>query len=181
MRWWKVVSIWTVFALLATVAVLLERGAPDLHQGGGAAPPVGPSLLEADAVSVTALTLHQEGQVVRLRRRGGVWETLEPAGVRVSPDLVDATVATLTTGQAAERLDSEAEHDLAAYGLDVPTATLDVAIDSPSTSSITVMLGARNPTRTAIYARRSDRAAIYLVDMNLRYYMDLILEAAGSA
>ncbi len=42
------------------------------------------------------------------------------------------------------------------------------------------MIGGRNPTRTAVYARRSDQPAIFLVGMNLSYYIDLIFDAAKS-
>lgn len=43
---------------------------------------------------------------------------------------------------------------------------------------VTILIGARNPTRTAVYARRSDRNTIFLVGMNLSYYIDLIFDAA---
>ncbi len=43
---------------------------------------------------------------------------------------------------------------------------------------VRVLLGARNPTRTAVYAKRDDRPAVYLVGLNVQYYEDLIFEAA---
>jgi hypothetical protein len=51
-------------------------------------------------------------------------------------------------------------------------------IGEPHASPISVQIGARNPTQTAVYARRGDEDAIFLVGMNLRYYIDLIFEAA---
>ncbi len=52
--------------------------------------------------------------------------SIEPAGAEVAPDLIEATIATLTAGQAAEKLTAEPEHELQAYGLDVPSATVEV-------------------------------------------------------
>ena len=44
-----------------------------------------------------------------------------------------------------------------------------------------LLLGGRNPTKTALYAKRADAPAIYLIGLNLRYYSDLIVERAGAA
>jgi hypothetical protein len=51
-------------------------------------------------------------------------------------------------------------------------------IGDASAKPVTVEIGARNPTRTAVYARRSDQPSIFLVGMNLSYYIDLIFDAA---
>ena len=62
----------------------------------------------------------------------------------------------------------------------MPSATLEVVIDGTPARSITILIGDRNPTRTAVYARRSDQTSVFLVGMNLSYYIDLIFEAAKS-
>ena len=46
---------------------------------------------------------------------------------------------------------------------------------------VRVFLGANNPTNTALYAMRDDRPAVFLVGLNLRYYVDLIFEAARAS
>lgn len=180
MTWRKVAAIWVVFAALGVLVLVSDHVVPGPTEEQPTNP-VGPSLLEADAGSVTTITFRQDEKIVRIARRDGTWQTLEPPGVRISPDLVEATVATLTTGQAAERLTSESGHDLDVYGLDRPTAILEIAVGPPPGLPVIVALGARNPTQTAIYARRGDRPTIYLVGMNLRYYVDLIFEAASGA
>lgn len=177
MSWRRVALIYTCLTLLVLWVVVLDRTAPPPTP----AAPVGagPSLLEADAASVASATFRREGRVVRAVRQGEGWRVIEPAGVKIPPDLIAATIATLTAGQSAERLATEPDNDLAAYGLDAPATTLEIALGTPA-KPITVAIGARNPTRTAVYARRSDQPTIYLVGMNLSYYIDLIFDAAKS-
>jgi len=114
---------------------------------------------------------------VRATRDADRWRAVEPAGAKIPSDLIAATVATLTAGQAAEELAPEPEHGLAAYGLDTPAASIEVALTG-APAPVTVDLGARNPTRTAVYARRSDEPTLFLIGMNVSYYIDLIFEAA---
>jgi hypothetical protein len=175
MSWRRVAGIYLILIALAAWVLVVERDAPPLE----APPPqatVGPSLVDATAEAVTAVTLRMQGVVVRAARADNRWRAIEPVGVRIPSDLIEATVATLTAGQAAERIADTAEQDLAAYGLDAPAATLELSMDPGR--AVTVEVGAQNPTRTAVYARRGDSPAIFLVGMNLRYYIDLIFEAA---
>ena len=177
MSWRRVGMIYTVLTLLAALVIVVDHTRVPTAEGPEQAP-VGPSMLEADAAAIRAVTFRKEGKVVRAVREDQRWRTVEPAGAQVSPDLIAATIATLTSGQAAEKLAQEPEHDLAAYGLDIPSATVDVVIGDALAKPVTVEIGARNPTRTAVYARRSDQPSIFLVGMNLSYYIDLIFEAA---
>lgn len=179
MSWRRVAVIYVVLVALAGYVLLVDRGT--VPTAGTPMPAAaGPSVLDADAAAVTAVTFRKAGRTVRAIRDGGRWHAVEPAGARVSPDLIAATIATLTAGQGAEKLAPEPEHDLAAYGLDVPSATVEVVIGQTSNPPVTVMLGARNPTSTAVYARRSDQGTIFLVGMNLSYYIDLIFDAAAT-
>lgn len=178
MSWRRVAAIWAVLAVLAAFVVVIGRVAPRPAEDAPA--PVGPSLLDASAASVTSVTFRKEGRVVRATRRDGRWQTVEPADAEIASDLIDATIATLTAGQAAERLGNEAEHGLEAYGLDTPVAMLEVVMGGADAAPVTVAIGARNPTQTAVYARRNDQPAIYLVGMNLRYYIDLVFDAAAA-
>jgi hypothetical protein len=176
MSWRRVAGIYLVLALLAGWVLVVERDAPPIEPAPAQAP-VGASLLDAAADAVTAVIFRREGKVVRAGRADRRWRVIEPAGADVPSDLIEATIATLTAGQAAERLTDVPEPELAAYGLDVPSTTLELVMD-PAGHSVTVQVGARNPTRTAVYARRGDQPAIFLVGMNLGYYLDLIFEAA---
>jgi hypothetical protein len=176
MTWRRVGIVYATLAVLLAVIVVSERW----PQADAPPPPDAPvhSLLERDAAAVAAVTFSRAGHFVRAARTDGRWRAVEPAGKPISPDLIEATIATLTAGQAAEMLVAEPTSELAAYGLDAPSATVEVVLGDAPDRPITVMIGGRNPTRTAVYARRSDRPGIFLVGMNLSYYIDLIFAAA---
>jgi len=71
----------------------------------------------------------------------------------------------------------EGSGDLAAYGLDPPQAIVRMA--SAGRPVATLEFGERNPTRTAVYARRPDQKQVYLLGLNAQYYLDLIFEQAA--
>lgn len=176
MSWRRVAAIYAVLAVLVGWVVTFERHAPPPEE-----PRVDPSapsqsLLGADAAAVAAVRFTQGGKVVRAERAEDRWRAVEPRGANVPADLIDATVATLTAGQASELLSEDAA-DLAPYGLDAPSASVDVVLRDAPTQPITVLIGGRNPTQTAVYARRSDRPAIFLVGLNVSYYIELIIDA----
>lgn len=176
MTWRRVAIVYATLALLVAAIVVSERRRTE----DAPPPPDAPmhSLLERDASAVAAVTFARAGRVVRAAKTAGRWRAVEPAGTQISPDLIEATIATLTAGQSAEMLVAEPV-ELAAYGLDAPSATVEVVLTDAPTRPITVVLGGRNPTRTAVYARRNDHPGVFLVGMNLSYYIDLIFDAAA--
>lgn len=176
MSWRQVAVIYVLLALLISYMFIFERATqpPDTVEPTTAAD----SLLGTDASSVTAVTFRRAGKLVRATRDDQRWRAVEPPGAQVSPDLLEATIATLTAGQASEKLSHEPESALTAYGLDAPSASVEFVMREAPERPITVLIGARNPTRTAVYARRSDQTSIFLVGMNLSYYIDLIFDAA---
>jgi hypothetical protein len=176
MSWRRVAAVYVVAALLAAYVLAFERSAPVGEEGGGGPQTIPASILGTEATAVSAVTFGKDGKVVRAQRDGDRWRVIEPAGLQVPPDLLEATIATLTTGQSAEVLGHETDDALAAYGLDAPSAKVEVALTGAA-QPITIFVGARNPTRTAVYARRSDQPTVYLVGMNLSYYIDLIFDA----
>ncbi len=177
MSWRRVAVIYVVLAVLAGWVFLVEPSAPDPATPTPVAAAL--SLLDTDASAVTALTFRKEGKVVRAQRVQEGWSVIEPNGVKIPPDLFDATVATLTRGQPAEELSQDPANAYAAYGLATPATTLEVSFGETA-PPILVSLGEENPTRTAVYARRNDRPAIFLVGLNLRYYIDLVFGAVTS-
>lgn len=177
MTWRGVGIVYALLAVLVAAALLLERKEPPAPAAGDR-PRATESLLGMDAAAVDTIAFVRGDTMVRATREDDRWNAVAASGARLSPDLIAATLATLTTGQAAEVLVSGTEGDLAAYGLDTPTATVQVVMRDLPKGPIMVSVGARNPTRTAVYARRSDRPGIYLVGMNLPYYIELIFDAA---
>lgn len=177
MSWRRVAVIYVVLALLAGWTVVDQPA--DLPTPEVPSPPsAGTSMLQTEASAVSAVTFRRGTTVVRAAREDGRWRIVDHTGQPIPSDLIDATVATLTAGQSAERLTDATERPLAEYGLDTPSATLEITMPGASPNGVTVLVGTRNPTRTAVYARRSDQPAIYLVGMNLGYYLDLIFGAA---
>lgn len=195
MSWRRVAAIYAVLALLVGWVVVFEHDAPAPETASVDPKAPSQSLLGADASAVTGIRFTRRGHVIRAERAGddgarlgagapvepepSRWRAVEPRGVKVSPDLIEATVATLTAGQPSELLSHEAQDDLAAYGLDAPTASVDIVLRNAPERPITVLIGARNPTQTAVYARRTDQPAIFLVGLNLSYYIDLIFDGAS--
>ena len=126
------------------------------------------------AADIRMLTVEAQGLTLRARRGNNRWEVLEPTGAQVPPDLLEAIVTSLVnvptvdvvnTGGAATP-DTE-------FGFD--RATARVTIDD-GTAPVTVVLGARNPPQTAIYARRAGTPDIVLLGLNVQYYVDLAIE-----
>ncbi len=95
-----------------------------------------------------------------------------PPNKIVASDLVDALLESLEALPPVE-LVAEGAEDPARFGLDPPEVTLHFATSTGNTS---IALGARNPTRTAVYARRGGENRVYLIGLSARYYVDLLFE-----
>jgi hypothetical protein len=180
MTWRRVGAIYAALAALALAFVLLER-APERTPAPDDPRRPERSLLGTEPERVRGLVLRRDGRTVEARRNGERWQVVAPPGAEVPPDLIAATVATLTAGQVAEVMNDGARADLTTFGLTAPTSEIEVTIDGDTPRRVRVLLGARNPTRTAIYAKRDDAPAVYLVGLNVRYYEDLIFEAIATA
>jgi len=178
MSWRAVGIVYAVLALLV-VAVLLDQRPPADAPIPDSAP--SRSLLGVDESAVHAVVFRRGDAQVRAERADGRWRTVEPVGAAVPPDLVDAAVATLTAGQVSEVVAGDGKAaDLAVFGLVHPSSAIVLTTDvGGAPRETTVLLGDRNPTRTALYARRAEDPRVYLVGLNVRYYEDLIFAAAG--
>jgi hypothetical protein len=181
MSWRAVSVVYAILALLLALVLVVDR------QPAVEAPPPDAaavrSLLGVEPSAVRAVVFRRGETQVRAERADGRWRTLGPAGAAVPPDLVDAAVATLTAGQVSEVVaDGARPGDLASFGLANPSSSIVLTTDGAgSAHEVTVLLGDRNPTRTAVYARRAEDERVYLVGLNLRYYEDLIFTAAGGS
>jgi len=178
--WRRVGAIYLVLAALAASFALVERTSLTVEQTADA-PTVERSLLGAEPESVKAVTFWRDGERVSAEREGGRWRVLAPAGAEITPDLIAAAVATLTAGQVSEVMAEGPNVDLEAFGLAAPSSEVEVTIDGQPGAKVRVLLGSHNPTKTALYAKRDDAPTVYLVGLNLRYYQDLIFEAAAGA
>jgi hypothetical protein len=178
MTWRRVGVIYLVFASLGLYFILFERTSepPRTAASPGAAER---SLLGIDPDAVRAVVFRREGLEVNAARDGGRWRVVGPLETSVQPDLIAAAVATLTAGQESEVMGEATGENLDDFGLAVPTSEVDVTLSDETGTRVRVLLGASNPTKTALYAKRADRPGVYLVGANLRYYEDLIFEAVA--
>jgi hypothetical protein len=178
MTWRRVAWIYLALLVLASYVLVFERASLDIVPGN-LPPPVEESLLQVAPEAIVALTFRQGTREVHAVEQGGRWQVLRPVDAAVASDLLAAFVSTLTAGQASEVMETGAGGDLAPYGLDAPSAEIEVATRDDAMPVVRVLLGHTNPTRTAFYAKRDDRDAVYLVGLNVRYYTDLVFAGAG--
>ncbi len=178
MSWRAVGVVYALFALLVAVVLL-----SDARKEEGGPPPdtaAERSLLGIEPSAVRAVVFRRGEARIRAERADDRWRTVEPVGAAVPSDLVAAAVATLTAGQVSEVVADAGTVDLGVFGLATPSSTIVLSIDDAGGGrDITVLFGERNPTRTAVYARRADDARVYLAGLNVRYYEDLIFAAAA--
>ena len=70
----------------------------------------------------------------------------------------------------------EGKGSIAQFGLDPPVSQMLLTLSGGK--PVTVRFGSRNPSGTAIYAQRDDGPRVYLIGLNVRYYEDLVFQAA---
>jgi len=124
---------------------------------------------------IVELELHRDGATVICRRDGDKWRVIEPAGAPVTSDLIVSFVENLTPEKEVQIME-EAAKDLAPYGLDQPRVTVSVKGKS---ILATVLIGDRNPTGSAVYARKENSQQVVLLGSGVSYYEELIFETAG--
>jgi hypothetical protein len=117
-------------------------------------------LWTTDAGDVTELWLKRGGEVVKLRREADAWQMLEPVATRGDRSKVDETLTTLTTARVDREIES-APTQLDQYGLDKPAA--DVTLQLKDGRRLGLQLGAKNPTGIWVYARETDKPAVFVV------------------
>ena len=141
-------------------------------------------IVTATASAIDTLVIRRGTLELRAKKVDDRWMLQSPPGIEVQPDLIAALVDTLTSIPPIEII-SEAGADEAAgptagphnenqFGLDPPL--FEVRLDAGPRTVDTVELGARNPTRTAVYAKLESADTLYLLGLNAQYYVELIYE-----
>ena len=181
MTWRRIITYYLLFALLGGYYLLFETR-PQGEVGTQRAVPVQSAghksrfLNLAQEVVQELVVRRPEGEVV-CRRDAEVWRVIKPAGVQVSSGLVSGLVANLTQSKEAEVM-AEAPTDLSPFGLDLPRSTLVLKTDGKS-PPVTLFLGERNPTATAVYARLEGSPRVFLLGLTVKYYEELLFQAVG--
>jgi hypothetical protein len=125
--------------------------------------------------AVNRLSLDVHGTRLRCELRDGQWNVVEPVDSRIPADLIAAIVATLTELPPVDAVPLTAGARPADFGLEEESVRLTLGT---GTEEARLQLGARNPSQTAIYARRDGAEEIVLIGLNVQYYVDLLIEAS---
>jgi hypothetical protein len=123
------------------------------------------------------LILRRSNVGIHFRRNGETWDIVEPAGAKVTSALVTSLVENLTVEKEVQIVE-QAAGDLAPYGLAQPFVTLEIK-GAANNLLATVLIGDRNPTESAVYARKENSPQVVLLGYSVRYYAELIFEAVG--
>lgn len=116
----------------------------------------------------------RDGDSVRCRQEGIRWRVIEPEGVWLPADLISSFVVSLVETKAVEVIAGQERTD-AAFGFG-RGATRVQLYRRGHEAPVTVVLGGRNPTQTAVYARVEGAAQILLVGRILLYYADRMFD-----
>ena len=173
MTWTRAVLYLAIWGVLSAYYVWFERS----PQTPGTSPEPSAQenrLVPFRAEAVTRLSLDAHGTRLRCELRDGQWSIIEPAGAPVPADLIAAIVATLTELPPVDVVPPTAGARAAEFGLEEHSVRLTLGT---AREEVRLQLGARNPSQTALYARRDGEEEIVLVGLNVQYYVNLLIEA----
>ena len=182
MTWRKIITYYFLFVFLVGYYLLFEtrpRKTVEIRRAALTSSLAGqkrPFLNLAQEAVQEVVIRRPEGEVV-CRRDAEGWKVIKPASAQVAPGLVSGLVADLVQSKEAELM-AEAPADLSPFGLDLPRSTLVLKTDAQSLP-VTVFLGERNPASTAVYARLEGSPHIFLLGLTVKYYEELLFQAAG--
>ena len=174
---WQKISVYYALSLILGSYYFLFEWRPDADK-----PIRGPRAVQQSRFlpiardDVQELVLQSQGVTVRVRKAGQNWEILEPAGANAPSALFESLVELLTSDKGVQTVESVT--DFAPYGLAQPHATIQL-IGANKNTTTTVYVGERNPTQSAVYARKENSPQVVLLGYSARYYGDLILESVG--
>jgi hypothetical protein len=126
---------------------------------------------------IQEVLLRRDSGAVVCRRNGEAWQVVEPPGAQVTASLLTSFVESLTVEKEVQVIE-EAARDFSPYGLDPPHSTV-VLKGGANNVIATVLIGDRNPPASAVYARKESSPQVVLLGYTIRYYEELIFEAAG--
>ena len=124
---------------------------------------------------IAELELRRDGGTVLCRKDGQKWTVVEPAGAKVTSDLVASFVENLTPEKEVQIMEETAK-DLSSYGLDRARVTVTV---KGKNVMATVLIGDTNPTGAAVYVRKENSRQVVLLGSGVSHYEELIFETAG--
>lgn len=175
---WRRITIYYLLSIILGVYYFAFEWRPGGEKPRANARPVQQSrFLPIAQNDVQEFALRNATVSARFRRNGDTWEVVEPAGAQVTSALVTSLLENLTAEKEVQIVEQSATN-FAAYGLDQPFITLEIK-GAANTTLATVSVGDRNPTSSAVYARKEDSPQVVLLGYSVRYYSELISEAVG--
>jgi hypothetical protein len=175
MTWTRALAYVAVWIVLTGYYVLTRDPAPPAEVETARAEPAEAPHLRMRADEIDGLLIESGERRVRAARQGGQWFVVEPAGARVSGDLIAALVSAVFDAADVEVVSRARDRD-AEFGLDRPSAVLTFQGSGGAASRLSI--GAKNPAETAVYARGDGSPTIVLLGLNAEYYIGLVLQAA---
>ncbi len=131
-------------------------------------------LLDLEPKTVVAVSLEYKGVTAQSQRTAYGWTNT--AGPRAINDFLDslselAIILTVSGDPATE--------DLAGYGLVEPLAT--ITLDRDRLAPVSIALGHRNPSATAIYAQTNQRPGVVLTGAVVLWDLQEVLTALSES
>lgn len=170
MRTRQVVVLYLILAALAAEYLLVER-----RRAPRPAAERRQRFLPIEADAVTEIRLTRGERRVAWRRAGAGWTVVEPAEAAIPPDLIAAFANALAASEEIARVGgSEAKR--ADFGLDEGATRVEIL--TTGRDPILITLGETNPSGTGVYAARGGAPDVVLIGRQVRYYEELIFQAA---
>jgi uncharacterized protein DUF4340 len=171
-RWRQVIVLWLVALVMAGAYLRLTPEGP-------AAPspddrPPRRRVFGVDPANLAEVRIERGDRRVVIRRDGNGWSVIEPADAAVPRDLLAAFVTTLLEAEEIDRVE-RGDETPDQFGLGDAATRLELWGVAPGAEVL--LVGATNPTGTAVYARRPGAPEIILIGRTVLYYEDLILQA----
>lgn len=123
---------------------------------------------------IASVEVRRGAAVLRWSAGPGGWRIEEPAGARIPAGALEAFVDQIVEGARGERLDGAAL-DPAEVGLERPR--LVVKVQRRSGAPLTLRLGDRVPTSTAVYAEVAESRTLFVAGLSFLTYADLLFRA----
>lgn len=189
MTWSRALLCWLVAAALLVVLRLTEPAAPPPVVTGASGEPLpadaavpvpSPSpapvaqpqrAYDLEAAKLLRVEVRRGDRTVILEQSDGRWRVVQPTDRVIPYGLVQAFVEQLVDSGHGDRISDDAKDP--AFGFATPGARIEA--DSQGGGRLSLLLGARTPTGTAVYALEEHDGRVVSVGLNLQYYVDLLL------
>ncbi|HTA43121.1 MAG TPA: DUF4340 domain-containing protein [Bryobacteraceae bacterium] len=151
----------TAVAVLAVLGGLVWWSNKHPQTASSSSTPANPKIIAVDQKQIEDIRLVKQGtDPIELAKLADSWEIAKPMPMHADQDAANSLASSLSTLNA-DRLIDEKPSDLKQFGLDMPTAEVDVTLKGGKTDKL--LLGADTPAATGTYAKLENDPKIYTV------------------